>query len=76
MLNARFMSINEPQFISVFNAATHLGVPRRWLAREARAGRVPCLYAGRRILVNVESVRRALEGRAARGTEEGSSDEA
>jgi hypothetical protein len=45
-------------------AATMLGVPAAWLQREAKAGRVPHLQAGRQILFNVDVVKQALVDRA------------
>lgn len=58
-------TIPAPQaFVPVDIAATRLGVPAAWLKTEAEAGRVPCLRAGRRLLMNVRMVRRALAERA------------
>ena len=47
-------------FLSIKRAAPRLGVPAAWLQAEALAGRVPCLLAGRRLLVNPEAVERVL----------------
>lgn len=47
-------------FISIPRAATRLGVPIAWLRAETEAGRLPALHAGKRVLVNVEAVERAL----------------
>lgn len=52
-------------FISVHRAAFHLGVPVAWLRREAIAGRVPCLRAGRRLFFELDVVRHALLARGA-----------
>ena len=46
--------------------ARRLRVPVTWLREEAEAGRVPCLKAGRAILVNPDAVNAALTERAAR----------
>lgn len=62
-------------FISVDRAAVRLGVPAAWLRAEARAGRVPCLRAGKRLLVNVAMVRRALAERAERDAKKGARDD-
>jgi hypothetical protein len=51
-------------FMSVRRAAARLGVPAAWLRAEAQAGRVPCLRAGRRLLVNPQAVERVLMERA------------
>jgi hypothetical protein len=45
--------------------ARRLRVPVGWLRDEARAGRVPCIQAGRQILVNPAAVETALLARAA-----------
>ena len=55
------METHMPEtFVPVSTAAIPLGVPSAWLKREVQAGRLPHLRAGRRVLVNVEAVRRAL----------------
>jgi len=59
------MMYAQPQYRSVAHTATMLGLPRAWLAAEARAGRVPCLRIGRRIVLDPEQVRAALAVRAA-----------
>lgn len=53
-------------FIPVKHAAVRLGVPAAWLRAEALANRIPCLVAGRRILVNPQAVARVLLDRAHR----------
>ena len=55
-----------PQFEPVRKAAHDLGVPLAWLSREARAGRIPSLTAGRRLLVDVSRVAKVLARRAQR----------
>ena len=44
--------------------ARQLRVPLEWLRAEAEAGRVPHLQAGRQILMDTETVERALLQRA------------
>jgi len=51
-------------FVPLKVAAIRLGLPAAWLRAEAVAGRVPCLRAGRRLLVNPPAVERALLDRA------------
>ncbi len=51
------------QFTSGTTAIT-LGVPKAWLKREAREGRVPCLRAGRTYLLDAALVGAALQERA------------
>ena len=55
-------------FINVRHAAVRLGVPATWLKREALAGRIPYLMAGRTILINPELCKAALLNRAQEGT--------
>ena len=45
--------------------ARRLRLPAAWLEAEAKAGRIPCLRAGRRTLYNPEAVERVLLERAA-----------
>jgi hypothetical protein len=53
-------------FVPLHEAATRLGVPAAWLKAQAKAGRVPHLAAGRRILFNVALVQQALLSRASK----------
>jgi hypothetical protein len=56
----------EP-FLSLNRAALRLGVPEAWLKTEAKAGRIPCLRAGRRLLFSLSAVEAALLERAHTG---------
>jgi len=58
-------------FKPVKHVATQLGVPAAWLRREAAAGRLPHLRAGRRILVNRTAIEKALARLAERAAEGG-----
>ena len=59
-------SVRQPEtFINLSRAASHLGVPVKWLSAEADAGRVPYIRAGRGRLFNLESVRLVLISKAA-----------
>lgn len=58
-----------PTFKSLSETGTTLGVPIAWLKREADAGRVPCLRAGRRYLFDVVVVADVLAERAAAESE-------
>ena len=60
------MSTTKPQvkFVSLRQAAASLGVPFSWLESEAKAGRIPHLKPGRRLLFNIEAVAEALLERA------------
>ena len=51
--------------VTLEELARRLPVSKRWLEREARAGRIPSLTAGRRRLFNLEAVRAAIAERAA-----------
>ena len=44
------MNIDTPNLIPLNIAARKYGVPRKWLADEARTGRLPSLIAGGAIL--------------------------
>ena len=53
------------RFTNLRRVAMETGVPAAWLRREAEAGRVPVVRAGRRLLANPEQVAAALARRAA-----------
>jgi len=46
--------------------ARKLRLPHDWLLAEVDAGRLPCLRIGRRILFNIDAVKRVLADRAAK----------
>ncbi len=47
-------------FVPIRRAASVLGVPVNWLEREAHAGRIPAIKAGRRWLIHLERTRSKL----------------
>lgn len=51
-------------FVPLRRAAVRLGVPAAWLREEAKAGRLPHLRVGRRLLFNPEVLELALIERA------------
>jgi len=58
-------NIRPEVFLPLRRAATRLGVPAAWLRAEARAGRVPHLRIGKRLLFSIPAVEAALSARAA-----------
>jgi hypothetical protein len=52
--------------VSLSRLATELRLPRKWLRREALAGRLPCLRVGRRLLFTTAAVEQVLAERAAK----------
>ena len=50
-------------FVGLATTARQLGVPRSWLRREVKAGRIPCLDIGNRRLFDVEAVKASLDQR-------------
>lgn len=50
--------------ITVEKAARRLRLDPMWLESEALAGRVPCLLAGSKILLNLDAVTEVLTARA------------
>jgi len=50
---------HEP-FITAGELAERTGLPFNWLKLETKAGRLPCIYAGKRILYDFALVRIAL----------------
>jgi len=55
----------EEKLLGLDRMARRLGVNQSWLAAEARAGLVPCLRAGNKLLFNPEAVEEVLAERAA-----------
>lgn len=50
--------------LSTRRLSSELGLPFEWLRKEADAGRIPVLRAGRKRLFNLAAVKHALAGRA------------
>lgn len=55
----------SPSPIGVAELAARLKLPIRWIKVEAKAGRLPHLRVGRRLLFNLDAVNAALARRAA-----------
>jgi excisionase family DNA binding protein len=51
---------DENKIVPIDELAERLRLSRRWLNREAKAGRIPCLVAGRKRLFNIPAVEAAL----------------
>ena len=51
--------------VNLNRLAAELRLPRDWLRREAKAGRLPCLRVGRRLVFNLAAVEQVLADRAA-----------
>ncbi len=62
---------DETQIVPIGKLADMLRVPRAFLERETRAGRIPSLRAGNRVIYNPAAVRRALAEQAAKSREGG-----
>ncbi len=56
------MSTEDPAVLTAFEAAAELRVCRKTLYRMIKAGRVPALFAGRKILVPRKALDRILAG--------------
>jgi len=54
-------------FVPVRHAASVLGLPVAFIEREAKAGRLPAVRAGRSWLIHLERARAELERRAEAG---------
>lgn len=52
--------MDKRDFMSSRELARITGLPKRWLEREAAAGRIPSIRAGRRLMFDVNLVRAAL----------------
>ncbi|MFM9958854.1 MAG: helix-turn-helix transcriptional regulator [Phycisphaerales bacterium] len=56
-MNNKFVRLNE--------LARHTHLPAAWLRREAKAGRIPCIRAGRMLRFDVAEVVKSLAERQA-----------
>lgn len=56
---------SERKLIGAMALSRGIGLPAPWLIEEAKAGRLPCLMVGKRLLFNRKAVERALAKRAA-----------
>jgi len=52
---------------NLIGCAHKFGVPVRWLKDQAKAGKIPCILIGRRMLFNIVAVKKALLKLAAEG---------
>ena len=52
------MSNEPPDLVGVAALARRLKIPAAWLKAETAAGRIPHLKAGRRLLFNLDAVKR------------------
>ena len=59
--------MDAPKYQTVIEVARALGLPVAWLKAEAKAGRIPSIRAGRRLLLDAEAVEAALLARAESG---------
>jgi hypothetical protein len=57
-------------------AAKELGVTPHFLRTEARAGKIPCIYAGNRYVFDIQQVEDFLKQRAMNNVKSGPSDNA
>ena len=55
----------SPELVNLPTLAQRLRLSKAWLKAEVESGRLPHLKAGRRLLFNVDAVRRHLLARAA-----------
>ena len=60
---------NPSDIVPIAELARRLKLSKAWLHREANAGRIPSLRAGKRRLFNPAAVAATLAGRAASGDE-------
>lgn len=52
--------MDKKLLVSLSELSERTGLPVAWLKREAEAGRVPCIRAGRRRFFDPEAVRKSL----------------
>jgi len=54
-----------PEVLSTFRIAERFGVPPSWIRAQAKAGNLPHIRAGRRLLFSTEAVTAAIASMAA-----------
>ena len=59
------------KYLSVKQLAQTLGLPASWIRREALAGRLPCLRAGRSLRFDLAQVEASLARAASKGVKHG-----
>lgn len=59
------------KLLSLHELSERTGLPVAWLKREADAGRLPCVRAGRRMFFDAEAVRQVLVDRQRDAQREG-----
>lgn len=57
----------DSKLLTVHELAEQTGLPAAWLRREADAGRLPCIRAGRLRVFDFKAVMKALAERQERG---------
>jgi excisionase family DNA binding protein len=57
----------DSKLLTVHELAEQTGLPAAWLRREADAGRLPCIRAGRLRVFDLKAVMKALAERQERG---------
>ncbi|MBK9189381.1 MAG: hypothetical protein HUU18_10945 [Phycisphaerales bacterium] len=57
----------DTKLLTLHKLAEHTGLPAAWLRREADAGRLPCIRAGRLRMFDMAAVLKALAERQERG---------
>ncbi len=55
--------MDATKLLTLNELAEHTGLPAAWLKREADAGRLPCIRAGRRRMFDLVAVMSALTAR-------------
>lgn len=59
--------MHNEKLLSLAELADHTGLPVAWLRREADAGRIPCIRAGRRRMFNPTTVLKVLAEQQTKG---------
>jgi hypothetical protein len=55
------------RFVQITQLSRTIGLPAAWIRREADAGRLPCIRAGRLRMFDTEAVLRVLAERQSKG---------
>ena len=61
----------DDRLLTELGLAQWLGVPRAWVRTETKAGRIPCVRAGRRVLYSSAAVEAAIRSMARHARDDG-----
>ncbi len=59
--------MENKKLFNLHGLADELRLPVKWLADQAEAGNIPCLFVGRKMRFHIDAVKAAIAAMAAKG---------